>query len=792
LPVSGDSIKIDAGRRVLLDVATPPLKALLVEGELVADPQRDVAITSDYVIVRGSRARLQIGSAQQPHLKRATITLTGPASEENALNLNMGTKVLGAMDGGRIDLAGEPRRGWTRLGTTAAAGANSVTLAEAMPWRAGDRIVVTSSGFVASQSEARTITAVSGVTLTLDAPLTHEHLCKTTAVAGQDLRQCVEVGLLSRNVVVQGDGADAFGAHVMIMGSGQAIVSGTEFQRCGQTGRLGRYCFHWHLLGDATGQSIADSSIHSAFHKGVVIHGTDKTLVKGNVVYNTLGHNIIWSEDGFEQGNVLEDNLAALARPIPAAQRLDNVADDLPSNFWGRSPGNILRRNVAAGADGGQGFWFDGGVNDGRPSGAFASCAACLSTAGRIFGVNEANPTDPRNQQPFGEFKDNVAHSSNRPRQGQGGDRDFAGGSGLFVSEYNPEVAGKVAVFEGFTAYWNNLGAWVDSSYAGHTMRTPWYDVELRGARLAENATNIRSNGGLVRDSLVVGLAAKAAVESVNLDYNPNVRGLEWHHFPADYENVTFANFRPFSYRGRQVRAGVIGMDSNEDTTSWVVKMAGVRVINSDLTVIQDHYTGPAGTALRTVAIENTDGSLFGSGRAEGLVSNNGTLKTLDCSAVGELMRCPNGAPRYVPIQLGSTAGVDYGQMTFTRLSDGISHRLKSFGAGGWNGIGTVLGNATYRVDMNGPVRTLHVSIGMGVEGGRGQWVGLALPFAGASPVVALSDPGGGLSADAQITRFADLAQFNASTAQGWYLDRSARLLYVRARRSLNVCDATC
>ncbi|CAH1803035.1 unnamed protein product, partial [Owenia fusiformis] len=97
---------------------------------------------------------------------------------------------------------------WTHLGSTAAAGATSITLNEAVSgWTVGDEIVIATTGGRHSQkeTETRTITAISGTTLTLDSALVYEHLgVSETFSDGTTVQFRAEVGLLTRNVVVKG------------------------------------------------------------------------------------------------------------------------------------------------------------------------------------------------------------------------------------------------------------------------------------------------------------------------------------------------------------------------------------------------------------------------------------------------------------------------------------------------------------------------------------------------------------------------------------------------------------
>ena len=54
---------------------------------------------------------------------------------------------------------------------------------------------------------------------------------------------------------------------------------------------IGRYPFHFHLLGPGGANSyVSDSSVHGSFYRGFVVHGTNGTLVTRNVAYDVIGH----------------------------------------------------------------------------------------------------------------------------------------------------------------------------------------------------------------------------------------------------------------------------------------------------------------------------------------------------------------------------------------------------------------------------------------------------------------------------------------------------------------------
>lgn len=120
-----------------------------------------------------------------------------------------GAKVLGLRDG-TVDMHGKNVvQTWTRLASTAAAGATQITLQRsALDWLVGSQIVIATTGDFESQgqTETRTITAISsdGLTLTLNAPLVNRHLGITQTVGTTSVEVRAEVGLLTHNVVFQG------------------------------------------------------------------------------------------------------------------------------------------------------------------------------------------------------------------------------------------------------------------------------------------------------------------------------------------------------------------------------------------------------------------------------------------------------------------------------------------------------------------------------------------------------------------------------------------------------------
>lgn len=207
----------------------------------------------------------------------------------------------------------------------------------------------------------------------------------------------VEVALLSRNILFQGDvdAKPAHGGHFWVFHTPKVkqYIEGVDFQNFGQQGTLGRYPIHFHMCHDVAGSIVAKNTIRLSNQRCIVVHGTDKLRIEENVAYNTKGH-CFMLEDGIETGNQFIRNLGAHtsipATIIPNMGSNGLETDNEPSTFWMTNPSNIWIGNVAAGSER-AGFWFELKVRGTR--------AAQFGTA------------DPK-RTALTLFQDNIAHSN--------------------------------------------------------------------------------------------------------------------------------------------------------------------------------------------------------------------------------------------------------------------------------------------------------------------------------------------------------------------------------------------
>jgi hypothetical protein len=424
VPGAGAEVVVPAGATVVLDTDTAVLGNLRIEGTL-RFAAADVELKAAAIQVIGA---LQIGSAQLPHLHRATITLSGAPQASGNNGIARGLNV----QGGALELYGAvPQPVWTRLGDHAQAGTTQLALATPANWRAGDTIAVGPSDFYGVAATERLVLAsdAGGQRLSTRSPLSAvrwgrlQHATSSgmsllpepgymppVTPAPTVLDERAPVANLTRNIVIQGiDDAswrgNGFGGHVMVMGLQSKIaIDGVEMRRMGQAGTLGRYPMHWHMLsyangqhlGDANGHVIRNSAIWQSAQRCIVIHATNGVQVQNNICHDVAGH-AYFLEDAVERRNVIEGNLALMIRsPVQGkALKLHEtpVFQAGASGFWLTNPDNTVRGNLAGDAQG-NGFWL---AFPHKPTGPSAAVAMLPDRL------------------PLGVFDDNVAHSNGQP-----------------------------------------------------------------------------------------------------------------------------------------------------------------------------------------------------------------------------------------------------------------------------------------------------------------------------------------------------------------------------------------
>jgi hypothetical protein len=117
---------------------------------------------------------------------------------------------------------------------------------------------VASTSFLHTEAERRIITNVNAKTVTVNDPFLYKHVSLIEKYGTSDyLVMQAEVGLLTRNIKMMGDSSSRntrYGSHLVVMGTPntgfEAHIAYSEFTQCGQPQIVGRYCIHFHMIGD--------------------------------------------------------------------------------------------------------------------------------------------------------------------------------------------------------------------------------------------------------------------------------------------------------------------------------------------------------------------------------------------------------------------------------------------------------------------------------------------------------------------------------------------------------------
>lgn len=377
-----------------------------INGMLFCDSRAkdDLVVRTKSLVVNGL---FQCGTTNRPYTQKITFSFKDDPSFPNIMTAS-GVHVPSLLayakddsyrafivaDKGRLIMSGHRRNVNLKAKLNQTVQGNTTNIIQINQnvgngWKKGDQIVLSSSSYNMDESELFSIIGVDSsgplTSLTLDRNVRFMHWGSVQNFDNGNGNRFVldersEVVNLTRNIRVMTDEEtvpDELGVHMMVHPGGQAYVDSIEILRAGQAGVMARYPFHWHVVGDASGQFIKNSSIHDTFQRCITVHATNKASVDNNVCYNFKGHGF-FLENGNETDNIISNNIGIRAlRPTNGRTLLasDNgnalfpseaqpkasgvVSSRFPavSTFWISNPDNQVFNNVASGSVG-TGFWM--------------------------------------------------------------------------------------------------------------------------------------------------------------------------------------------------------------------------------------------------------------------------------------------------------------------------------------------------------------------------------------------------------------------------------------------------
>lgn len=216
---------------MILDVSTPILGRVVVEGTLLINDTSSVNLSAVWLEVKGGQLIIAtVDSTGEevlgPFTGNTTITLHGTNAKLAAQHgqdpretpevvlgkegVPMGPATIGVF--GKMIALGQPfSHSWMSLAAAANAGDVDVLLDEEVDWPVDAEITISATDYDAHEAEVRRIVATTvdnGKTrLTLDSPLSYKHFAEAVQrYASREMRMRARVGLLNRNIVIRGAG----------------------------------------------------------------------------------------------------------------------------------------------------------------------------------------------------------------------------------------------------------------------------------------------------------------------------------------------------------------------------------------------------------------------------------------------------------------------------------------------------------------------------------------------------------------------------------------------------------
>ncbi len=342
-PSAGDHVLIDHGHTVVYDKTdTDTIGRLEIHGLLRFATGVTLELSTKGNVVVHGELEMRPSSATVKH------TLTFKDVNE-ALFVGGGMTVLETDVGlwvhesGMLDTIGTAKNPWTRLTGSANAAATTITVEDATGWRVGDRLEIAPTAGV--NYDSRTISAISGNIITLDAALTYDHLKVNS-------KWTAEVLNLTRNVVIQGTTTGR--AHIMLMHLENAqTMKNVELAYLGpqQGGEaiLGRYGLHFHMNGDATRGSVIENVVaHEIGSHVYVPHGSHGITFNGTISHNTYDDAYWWDTAVSDSSHDIVWNKAVASK----VNAVESGKYTMAGFFLGHGEGNVLTNSVAVGVGG--------------------------------------------------------------------------------------------------------------------------------------------------------------------------------------------------------------------------------------------------------------------------------------------------------------------------------------------------------------------------------------------------------------------------------------------------------
>lgn len=390
-------VVIPAGVNVVVDaIATERLRSVRVDGCLELSSETSNRLNTEFLYVAPG-GELLAGTAQRPVPPTVTAEIVFPDFGPLNPSIDRTLTGKGLIAASRVRLYGALKTSRAKVATAPRRGDGMIQLQSAPSgWRVGDRVILTGTRYIPQETkgdvvlksptedEVRFIKAVSGSSVTLDAPLAFDHPAPDASLGAYLVNYSRNIRLATERGATL---TPAQRAHSMYL-STETTLQGVEFFEMGRTDKSkravdaaklvtptatsnvkGRYPLHLHQQGfpaDDLTPVIRGVAIWGSPGWGFAQHG-GKAFVYQSNVYNAFGSAFV-AESGNETGAWVENTaIKGVGVNHIVKDGEDVIAFDLGrtgDGFWMQSRMVRLHRNVAVGMTGGIGFVFFHRNND--------------------------------------------------------------------------------------------------------------------------------------------------------------------------------------------------------------------------------------------------------------------------------------------------------------------------------------------------------------------------------------------------------------------------------------------
>ncbi len=486
------------------------VKWVRVDGELSFDVAADSKLVVDTLIVDAD-GKLTAGTKSNPVTGLVDIVIANNGDID--VNWDHLLQSRGVISHGIVEMNGEPKLVHGKVAADPKKGDISISLKDTpVNWQIGDKVVIAGADYLGytydnacsctrwwgTEDEVRSVTGISGKTISLDQPLAYNHTSPRS-----DLK--VSVANYSRTVTIRSEqGANApihQRGHAMMMHSSKIDIRYAAFDHLGRTDKSkssleaiafspitptsnarGRYALHIHRVGTSNPQNPAiliGNAVFTSPGWGFVHHDSN-ALFHNNASYDTFGAGFV-AETGNEIGSWTK-NIAIKAQGVDVIHKdgahvtkFDNAATG--AGFWFQGRMVHSANNVAASTRTGYVFMHRTGSSPGTTGMISFPAKSYFLSEGVYNGIEY--PYDNKNTEL-------MVNPDDTPIIRFAGNETFASDQGVYVAKNNPVQGHDIRTrMLDFTAWNVEEGAHI--SYTAHyTLEN--FDVVGRAARQFKKA----------------------------------------------------------------------------------------------------------------------------------------------------------------------------------------------------------------------------------------------------------------------------------------------------------------